>query len=64
LKTYAALNSGEARHLTDLRALKPSDDEMLVAARWTVTQDALDEFPDLVRSFLRKTGFTDVADRL
>jgi hypothetical protein len=64
LKTYAAVNSGEQRHLADLRALQPSDDEMLAAARWTVTQDALDEFPDLVRDFLRKTGFPDVATRL
>jgi hypothetical protein len=64
LKTYAAVNSGEQRHLADLRALRPTDDEMLAAARWTVTQDALEEFADIVRDFLRKTGFSGVADRL
>lgn len=64
LKTYAALNGGDLRHLTDLRALSPSQDEMLAAARWAVTQDAADFFPDLVRDFLVKIGYADVAERL
>lgn len=64
LKTYAAINGETARHLADLRALEPTNDEMLVAARWTLLQDAADFFPELVRDFLRKVGFPDVADRL
>lgn len=63
-KTYAAINGDAQRHLADLRLLKPSDEEMLFAARWAVTQDAADFFPELVRDFLRKTGFPNVADHL
>jgi hypothetical protein len=64
LKTYAAINGDSQRHLADLRALNPTEDEMLTAARWTLTQDAADFFPDLVRDFLRKVGYPDVAERL
>lgn len=64
LKTYAAVNSDEARHLADLRMLQPTEEELLLAARWTVTQDALEEFIEIVRDFLRKAGYPDVAARL
>lgn len=64
LKTYAAINGETARHLADLRALEPTNDEMLLAARWTLLQDAADFFPEWVRDFLRKVGFPDVADQL
>jgi hypothetical protein len=64
LKTYAALNGDSQRHLADLRVLTPTEEEMLFAAQWTLTQDAADFFPDLVRDFLRKVGYPHVADRL
>jgi len=64
LKTYAAINGGGPRHLTDLRALDPSEDEMLMAARWCLTQDASEVFPHLVHSFLEKVGYPDVAGQL
>ncbi len=64
LKTYAAINGETARHLADLRALAPTEDEMVMAARWTLTQDAADFFPELMRDFLRKVGYPNVADRL
>lgn len=61
LKTYAAINGGGPHHLSDLRILNPSDDEMLVAAKWCLTQDASELFPVLVRSFLEKVGYLNVA---
>ena len=64
LKTYAAVNGGSPHHLTDLRALRPSDDEMLMAVRWCLTQDASEVFPGLVRSFLEKVGYSNVAEQL
>jgi len=64
LKTYAAINGGGVRHLADLRALQPSDEEMLVAAKWCLTQDASEVFPVLVRSFLAKAGYANVAERV
>ena len=63
-KAYALVNGGDMRHLTDLRALSPTDEEMLTAARWMLTQDAADFFPELVCDFLRKTGFPNAADLL
>lgn len=64
LKTYAVVNVGGGRHLSDLIALDPSSDEMLSAARWCLTQDASEVFPTIVRSFLEQTGYADVAERL
>ena len=63
-KAYAAINGGAAYHLADLRALQPSSEEMLIAARWCLTQDASEIFPQLVRSFLEKVGYPDVAAEL
>lgn len=64
LKMYAALNGDTQRHLADLRALAPTIEELLFAAHWTLTQDGADFFPELVRDFLRKVGYPDVAERL
>jgi hypothetical protein len=63
-KAYAAINGGAAYHLADLTALEPSSDEMLAAASWCLTQDASEVFPLLVRSFLEKVGYPDVAREL
>ncbi|MHB1483389.1 MAG: DUF6036 family nucleotidyltransferase [Saccharofermentanales bacterium] len=63
-KMYAAINGGSERHLSDLFILNPSDDDLLSAANWCLTQDASDIFPALVKSFLRKVGFSNVAERL
>jgi hypothetical protein len=60
-KAYAAINGGAAYHVADLKALDPSPHEMLAAARWCLTQDASELFPSLVRSFLEKIGYPDVA---
>lgn len=39
-KLYAAVDQGpRSKHVADLRAMEPSHDELLAAARWTRTQD-------------------------
>ena len=39
-KLYAAVDQGpRSKHVADLRAMEPRDDELLAAARWTRTQD-------------------------
>lgn len=38
-KLYAMVDQSGGRHEADLRALHPSGDELIVAARWTITQD-------------------------
>jgi hypothetical protein len=61
LKLYAIVNGGPARHVDDLAALLPSDDEIETAARWCLTQDASECFPALVRSCLEQIGYPSVA---
>ena len=64
LKLFAAVDQGPGRHVTDLAALQPTDDEMLAAARWVLTQDAGEVFPGIVRSALIRMNHEHIADRL
>lgn len=46
-KLYAAVDhfgGRDSKHLTDLKALQPTPDELLTAARWTRTHDPSDGF--------------------
>lgn len=64
-KTYASVCDGEgSRHLADLLSLIPTDEEMLFAASWCLTQDASDSFPQFFNSFLVKAGFQYAAEKL
>ncbi|CAN5750848.1 hypothetical protein BH11VER1_BH11VER1_29290 [soil metagenome] len=64
LKLFAALDQGPGRHVSDLLKLTPSDDEMLAAARWVLTQDSGGTFPQLVKDVITHLGFPHVATRL
>lgn len=64
LKLFAAVDQGPGRHVTDLAALQPTDDEMLAAARWVLTQDAGEVFPAILRSALIQMDYEQIADRL
>ena len=63
-KMYASINGGGQRHLNDLLTLKPSDDELITAARWCLSQDASEIFPYLVIDFLEKVGFQNVSAKI
>lgn len=64
LKLHAAADHGGGRHLSDLRALKPTDDELLFAARWAFTQDPSEGFKFNLRELLTQTGHDAVARQL
>lgn len=64
LKLFAVIDQGPGRHVSDLLAMEPSDDEMLAAARWVLTQDSGDVFPKLVRDAVTHLGFPHVASEL
>ena len=64
LKLFAAVDQGAGRHTRDLAALKPNDEEWLAAARWVITQDAGEVFPELVRQTLKETGHESLAERI
>jgi len=62
-KLYAAVDRG-GYHTEDLRALSPSADELLAAARWTMTHDVSEGFRMVLTSFLRELGYESVAEKL
>lgn len=64
LKLFAVIDQGPGRHVSDLLVLAPTEDELLAAARWVLTQDSGGVFPQLVREALTNLGFTYVASRL
>jgi hypothetical protein len=59
-KLYAAVDQGpRSRHLQDLRELHPGLDELLAAARWTVTHDPSPGYRSLLVDTLRRLGVED-----
>jgi len=59
-KLYAAVDRGpRSRHLQDLRELSPSRDELLAAARWSVTHDPSPGYRSLLVDTLRHFGMED-----
>ena len=63
-KLYAAADQGPGRHVSDLRDLQPSADELLAAARWTRLQDPSDGFRLVLADLLSHLGHAHVADQL
>ena len=60
-KLYALVDQGAGRHEQDLRALSPTSDELLQAARWTRTHDTSDEFREMLERVLRYLGVENAA---
>jgi len=61
-KLYATVDQGpRSRHLQDLGELRPNRDELLVAARWTVTHDPSPGYRSLLVDTLSRLG-VEVAD--
>jgi len=59
-KLYAAVDQGpRSRHLQDLGELRPSRDELLAAARWTVTHDPSPGYRSSLVDTLRQLGVED-----
>ena len=62
-KLYAAVDRGEY-HVQDLKALKPTDEDMERAAKWVITQDVSDVFKSLLKDFLEVQGYGAIAERI
>ncbi len=59
-KLYAAVDQGpRTRHLQDLIELRPDPDELLSAARWTLTHDPSPGYRSLLADALRRLGGED-----
>jgi hypothetical protein len=64
-KLYAAVDQGtRSRHLQDLRELRPDRDELLAAARWSVTHDPSPGYRSLLVDTLRHLGMEDAGGSL
>jgi hypothetical protein len=63
-KLHAAADQSGGRHYDDLLALKPTVKEIEEAARWSLTHDPSEGYKFLLKDFLTKIGFRDVAAKL
>ena len=63
-KLYAAVDQGAGKHFDDLLALNPTSDELLQAARWSMTHDVSEGYRQVLKGLLNHMGFENVAKRL
>lgn len=64
-KLYAAVDRGRPDvHFDDLMSLQPSAQELEDAARWSMTHDPSDPHKEVLKEFLSKIGYKDVAERI
>lgn len=63
-KLHAAADQSGGKHYDDLLALKPTAEEIEQAARWSMIHDPSNGYKYLLKDFLSKIGFTDVAAKL
>jgi hypothetical protein len=59
LKLYAMVDQGAGRHEADLRALEPTPEELVAAARWTRTHDPSEGFRQELVAVLAHLGVSD-----
>jgi hypothetical protein len=60
-KLYATVDQAGGRHEADLRALRPSQEELIAAARWSVTHDPSPGYRTVLLEALRTLGVADVS---
>jgi hypothetical protein len=58
-KLYALVDRGPGKHEADLRALEPSEAELLAAARWSTTHDISEGYAGILRQALAHLGVED-----
>lgn len=61
LKLYAAVDQGPGKHEADLRALEPSAEELIGAARWSRGHDPSPGYQDVLERALVALGVRDAA---
>ena len=63
-KLHAAVDQLGSYHAADLKALQPTEAELLEALRWTVTHDPSDGFHFSIKLFLDGFGYGQLVARL
>lgn len=59
LKLYATVDQGPGKHLNDLQALAPTEQELLDAARWSRTHDPSEGYHSTLAQVLAHFGVAD-----
>lgn len=62
-KLYAAVDRG-GYHISDLEMLHPTDDELVLAARWAMTHDVSPGFRSLLKNLLESLGHANAAQTI
>lgn len=62
-KLYASIDRNDY-HIDDLFTLKPDEREMEEAAHWVLGQDVSKEFRLMLKDFLQRNGYDNIADRI
>jgi hypothetical protein len=60
LTFYAAVDQGPGKHEADLRALAPTEAELIAAARWSRRHDPSEGYAQVLRGALETFGVEDV----
>jgi len=63
-KLYAAVDQAPSKHLDDLRLLEPTAEELVAAARWSMTHDPSEGYRGQLLALLRKLGVPDADSQL
>jgi hypothetical protein len=61
-KLYALVDQGPGKHEEDLRALSPTEDELIAAARWSRSQDPSEGYALILRKVLTHLGVEHAGD--
>jgi hypothetical protein len=59
-KLYALVDQGPGKHEADLRALSPTEGELLAAARWSTSHDPSAGYAEMLRKVLTHMGVKNV----
>lgn len=62
-KLYAAADQG-GKHYDDLKNLQPSGDELLSAAKWSMTHDVSECYKQELKKVIQNLGYSDAAQRI
>jgi hypothetical protein len=63
-KLYAAVDQAGSYHADDLQVLQPSDEELLSAAKWSMTHDPSEGYLESMKWFFKEFGYGHLAERI
>ena len=62
-KTFASADRG-GYHVSDLKALNPTEEELIAAAKWCMTQDTSEAFQIILKDMFNQLGWQNVSEQI